>query len=84
MSENTGEALQALWAQMGEDPVYVHYAQALQVADTAGPKEIPKADGMLLHAEAMLVQALAARGVTHTAGAMNFLKAKARAAYGLQ
>lgn len=45
-------------------PEYQHYAAARQTADRASPIEMPKADGMLRHAEAQLKACAVAMGLS--------------------
>jgi 4,5-DOPA dioxygenase extradiol len=81
MFGETADTLEQLCEAMQQEAVYHAYATALKAADAAGPKEIPKADGLLHHAEAMLREAMAQRGVSvkDSAAVMQMLKTLARA-----
>lgn len=51
--------LSALFAQATQSPEYDAYRRAQKMANSASPIDIPKADGLLAHAEKILKSTLA-------------------------
>ena len=73
--------MQELCDLLAGQGVYKEYAQALKVANNASPIEMPKADGILEHAQKKLKKAIEAQGADAqtTAEVMVVLKAMALA-----
>lgn len=63
MDKMTAEDITSLCIKLSAYPEYTAYRKALRAANKATPTEIPKADGLLNHAETQLKKAVESTGL---------------------